>query len=280
MVTIEAYRASIGCFFVTLNNRYTCKKDGKSSVRKVFHRNARRTKSTIHKSFLRKTQESQRSSIATFLLPIRLMFLFIITLISIDMAFLKVSLLLIDGDIESNPGPSPIVNKIQKAVLGTFHQGHSKFGNTAGIQCLCNALYAVCFSVVKKVSIWKPFDLDYILENGDETFKRLGISRSLFMSELPRNVLIENYNIEIEMLDHYYGLLGKKNIFEDHVLIQDTGNGLLLMTGGFTIALIWSKNSVFLFDSHSQDSNGAFTTNGVPLPFLLSLCLISNNICI
>ena len=30
------------------------------------------------------------------------------------------------------------------------------------------------------------------------------------MSELPRNVLIENYNIEIEMLDHYYGLLGKK----------------------------------------------------------------------
>ena len=34
------------------------------------------------------------------------------------------------------------------------------------------------------------------------------------------------------------------------------------MTGGFTIALIWSKNSVFLFDSHSRDSNGAFTTNG------------------
>ena len=90
MVTIEAYRASIGCFFVTLNNRYIQKRR-KSSVRKEFHRNARRTKSTIHKSFLRKTQESQRSSIATFLLPIRLMFLFIITLISIDTAFLKVS---------------------------------------------------------------------------------------------------------------------------------------------------------------------------------------------
>ena len=88
MVTKEAYRASIDCFYVTLNNRYMQKRR-ESSVRKVFHRNARRTKCTIHKGFLRKTKESQRSSIATFLLPIRLMFLFIITLISIDMAFLK-----------------------------------------------------------------------------------------------------------------------------------------------------------------------------------------------
>ena len=34
------------------------------------------------------------------------------------------------------------------------------------------------------------------------------------------------------------------------------------MTGGFTISLIWSKNAVFLFDSHSRDGNGAFTNNG------------------
>ena len=119
------------------------------------------------------------------------MFLFIITLLSADMAFLKLSLLLLDGDIESNPGPSPIANKIQKAVLGTFHQGHPKFGNTAGIQCLCNALYAIRFSVVKKVGVWKPFDLDYILENADETLKTLGINRALFMDEMPRTVLIE-----------------------------------------------------------------------------------------
>ena len=153
------------------------------------------------------------------------------------MAFLKVSLLLLGGDIESNPGP-PVTGKIQKVVLGTFHQGHTKFGDTAGMQCSCNALYAICFSIVKKVSIWKSYDLDYILEKGDETFKHLGISRPLFMSELPRNILIENTVIEIDMLDNHFGLLGKDNIFEENTLTRDTGNGLIFMTGGFTISLI------------------------------------------
>ena len=54
------------------------------------------------------------------------------------MAFLKVSslLLLIAGEIESNPGPA---TKNQKVVLGSFHQGHPKFGDTAGInnELLC-----------------------------------------------------------------------------------------------------------------------------------------------
>ena len=95
--------------------------------------------------------------------------------LSVNMAFLKLSLL--GGDIEINPGPVPY--KIQKSVLGSFNQGHPKFGATAGIQCACNALYTICFSTIKNVSIWKTFDIDYILERGDETVKILGISRPL-----------------------------------------------------------------------------------------------------
>ena len=98
------------------------------------------------------------------------------------MAFLKLSLLLLGGNIERNPGPRPsIPNKIHKTVLGNFHQGQAKFGYTAGIQYSCNALLAICSSIVKKVSVWKPFDLDYILENGDHIFKSAGISRALFI---------------------------------------------------------------------------------------------------
>ena len=122
------------------------------------------------------------------------------------MAFSKVYLLLlIAGDIESNPGPA---TNIQKVVLGSFHQGHLKFGSTAGIQCSCNALYAICFSVIKSVSIWKSHDLDYILDNGNKIFKLAGIPRALFMHELPHNILIENNNIYIKMLTSYFGLLG------------------------------------------------------------------------
>ena len=104
--------------------------------------------------------------------------------------------------------------------------------------------------------------MDYILEKGDETFKVLGINRALFMDELPCNVFIENRSIEIEKLGYYYRLLRMNNISEEHVTTCNTGNGIIFMTCGFTISLIWSKKIVFLFDSHSQDKNGAFTPSG------------------
>ena len=114
------------------------------------------------------------------------------------------------------------------------------------LQCSCNALYAICFSIVKKVSIWKSYDLDYILEKGDKTFKLLGISLSLFMCELPHNIMIENAVMEVDMLSNYFGLLGKDNIFENNASVRETGNGLIFMTGGFMISLIWSKKFSFL----------------------------------
>ena len=58
-----------------------------------------------------------------------------------NMFFLKMSLLLQHGDIESNPGPT---YTIVKSVTGTCHQGDiAIFGETAGRQCLCNSVYAI-----------------------------------------------------------------------------------------------------------------------------------------
>ena len=46
-------------------------------------------------------------------------------------------LLLLGGDIETNPGPTYVVDK---AVLGTFHLGDQRFDETAGVQWTCNLL--------------------------------------------------------------------------------------------------------------------------------------------
>ena len=44
------------------------------------------------------------------------------------------------GDMETNPGPT---YNLEKIVHGSFHQGNSQLsGETAGIQCESNALYA------------------------------------------------------------------------------------------------------------------------------------------
>ena len=187
MITIEAYRARIGCF---------------SAVARV----RRQKLATPFNSF--------RAESSNFFdkLQMFIIFVFIITLkFNINMAFLKLSLLS-DGDVESNPGPTTTYHNIQRSVSGAFHQAHIKFGDTAGIQCSCNALYSICFSIIKKVSIWKSWDLDYILDHGDAAFKTIDIPRSLFMHELPNYITIENKNVDVEMLANYYGVLGQKNI--------------------------------------------------------------------
>ena len=161
-------------------------------------------------------------------------------------------------DIESNPTSN---YKIHKSVSGSFHQGNEKFKETAGIQCSCNALYAICYSIIKKISLWKTWDLDYILNHGDETFKAMNILRTLFIYELPKSISIENKNIDVELLANYNGYLGQVKIFENHST-TDIGNGIIFTTGGYSFSIIWSKKNIFLFDSHSRDINGHFTENG------------------
>ena len=44
-----------------------------------------------------------------------------------------------------------------------------KFGQTAGIQCARNSLFAIAWSTVITVTIWKGLDLDNVLNNGEIT---------------------------------------------------------------------------------------------------------------
>ena len=92
---------------------------------------------------------------------------------------------------------------MKKAVLGTFHQGNPKYGTTAGIQCTSNAFIAICFSVVKRVSNWKSFDLDYILDQGDKLMKLLEARGALCIDQLPLSVDIEDFNIRAQKLMLY-----------------------------------------------------------------------------
>ena len=76
----------------------------------------------------------------------------------------------LSGDVELNPGPFEIVRTVQ----GSFNQGNvALFGEIAGRQCACNALFSVCWSVVREISFWKTIDLDFILVEGDKLYKSL-----------------------------------------------------------------------------------------------------------
>ena len=77
------------------------------------------------------------------------------------------------------------------------------------------------------------------------------------LHELP--VITESQNINIELLEIFYGILSQNDIFEFHKRAnpRDIGNGLVFMTAGYSDSIIWSKNNYFLFDSH-----GCFVAEG------------------
>ena len=68
----------------------------------------------------------------------------LICMLNLNFACLKLLRLLQDGDVECNPGPRNFA--IAKMFEGSFHHGHAKFEETAGMQCTCNALFSLCWN--------------------------------------------------------------------------------------------------------------------------------------
>ena len=102
------------------------------------------------------------------------------------------------GDIETNPGPTYNLDKI---VHGSFYQGNSQlFGETAGIQCTCNALYALCWTQTKQIFYWVRGDLHHMLVEGDNLYKSLHTSDMLPIDQLPAFVKMYNHDIHVQYL--------------------------------------------------------------------------------
>ena len=76
---------------------------------------------------------------------------------------------------------------------GSFNQGDQRFGQTAGTQCMCNALYSVGYSIIKKVHYWSTWDMGYILTAGNSLYSSLRFrSQLLSVDELPHSIRIDN----------------------------------------------------------------------------------------
>ena len=178
------------------------------------------------------------------------------------MSFLKLRILL-DGDVESNPGPT---YKILKTVQGSFHQADPRFRETAGRQCACNALYSITWSVIRRIGLWNTSDLDFILFEGDKLYKNVGATSFLSADDLPQSVDVENNKITVEKLRFYQSDIMKytteRFLTQSFNSEENNGDGFLLFIDGFTMSVIWNKAYFFLFDSHSRNIDGKISENG------------------
>ena len=196
MLSIEGYRVVIDAFYLRLGHRIY-----KSS--KIFCG-----------KYVVKRQTSQYSILLRLLMCIILLHIFQINL---HYALVRASKLTEEG-IEINTGPeNSNRNYAIKIVLqASHHQGNSKYGESAGMQCTSNSYFAIIFSAIKSIDIWKTFSLDYILEQGDNIFTEVGVYQSLAVDELPHDVSIEDTHVSAEMLAHECNLFAEKgNLFEN-----------------------------------------------------------------
>ena len=120
--------------------------------------------------------------------------------------------------VESNPGPGSFV--VRKVVQASHHQGDIKYeSNSAGKQCTTNQYFAIIFSSIKRVGLWKCFDLDYALEQGYKIFKKVCEYTKryeyLAVDELPLNFPLEG-TVSARRPAHESLLFAEKNnLFEN-----------------------------------------------------------------
>ena len=249
MIGIEAYRATIGSYL--------------SKARLIFasahHYQSLHTTNYFQDKFINESSVETMSFLKVFAFIVLLFTLYL----NLNMSFLKLMCLPIDGDVESNPGPT---YSILKVVQGSFNQANLKFGETAGRQCACNTLFSIAWSVIRQVGLWNSSDLDFILNEGDKIYKGLHIGTFISADELPQCINIENNEIYVEKLRFHQGTILKhsvnflRNSYESNI---NNGNGFLLFINGFTLSVIWSNANFFLFDSHSRDKDGQICENGL-----------------
>ena len=80
------------------------------------------------------------------------------------------------------------------------------------MQCTSNAYFVITFSAIESIDIWKTFDLDYILEQGDRVFKKIGVCQKLTLHELAHDISIEGTHVSAELLAHEI-ICGKLEFF-------------------------------------------------------------------
>ena len=93
-------------------------------------------------------------------------------------------------------------HNIVNIVQATHHQGDSRYGASESIQCSCMSLMAVCWNMFKSVARWDGYDLDRILQSGDQLFKSLNMFRVLGVDDFPARISIYDSAVDIVFLEN------------------------------------------------------------------------------
>ena len=178
------------------------------------------------------------------------------------------SSLKLTGDAGLNPGSYEIIISVQVS----FKQGNVALFGQVGRQCACNALFSICWSVVRDICNWNSVDLDYILVEGDNFYKSLNCRDYLNVDQFPWQVKTFERTVNLDILKE--NLHDSIAVYGDSFLTDvftvsnvNTSSDCILFLCNYAVALFRYVNgrgnvTYFLFDSYCRDSRGI--TDGGP----------------
>ena len=96
----------------------------------------------------------------------------------------------------------------------------------------------IFFLAIKNINIWKPFDLGYILKQGDRVFKDVDLNQALVVDEFPLNISIKSINISTKMLVHESNLFAERNDLlanYRNYTVSERDNGAIFTCAGLSL---------------------------------------------
>ena len=156
-------------------------------------------------------------------------------------------------------------------ITSSLHQGSNVFSLASrGKQCTPIAYAAIALSVVLSPRQWTTSTITELLYTGDTIYQGAQIERYMDSTELPHVVCFQNHgNIFLSLQDTRSGLLDTdtSNAFDTveeaiALSINTTAKGALFITCGYTVALIFEPDTIYLFDSHQRNNQGMMSPTG------------------
>ena len=97
-----------------------------------------------------------------------------------------------------------------------------------------------------------------------EYLRFFGLKKPLAVNELSIKLSLEGVNMSVNLLAHESSVfIGKRNLSGNIRQNSDKNqdNEAIFTCSGFSVAIIWSQNSVFLFDFHGQNADNFHESN-------------------
>lgn len=164
---------------------------------------------------------------------------------------------------------------------GSCHQGHPKFGASAGKQRVLNSLASLMYCNVKHTKNWDVTDMNVVLNTGNELYKFLAGSSTMhndyvLVTEIPRQIECFNKEFTFEFHDSLYGLISPGNCehdsgFQSYTVNEALGIALVESDGAFvtfkgnTYIILKDRHSFYVFDPHSRDMYGKVSRCGTSI---------------